>query len=428
MTAQIEKSVKQMIKVITTTFFGTFGSMMLNYGISLMVLRKTGSALSFGITILLVPLINLVLSPFAGHYADKYDRKKIILYSQVLSLVTLLIFSIMYKMETMPLVLMVSIIISLLAVGDAFFSSASNASVASIVRDADIQKLSSFKQTMTAGSQVLAPLLGAFLFALMNFEFYILLVAFLELLALIINQTIDYKLYKKDDNHTIAKIEENEDAFKSMLKTLKFLMKSKEAKSLFEVAIMMNFFAAVIVVGIPYVLLNEFNATDFQYSLFQVSAVLGMILFSIYYGTSKREEGNVFRILFVCSLIFGLLLGMLSIPFFIHMDNLWKIIIYIIFSFGFGVGAAIINVPLNIFFHKHIHESLKGRVFALMTALMSSLVPLGTLFFGILFDVFSPRWIFIGTGLIVTLFMIFYYVRVDKNILKRENFEGFMIE
>ena len=428
MTAQIEKSVKQMIKVITTTFFGTFGSMMLNYGISLMVLRKTGSALSFGITILLVPLINLVLSPFAGHYADKYDRKKIILYSQVLSLVTLLIFSIMYKMETMPLVLMVSIIISLLAVGDAFFSSASNASVASIVRDADIQKLSSFKQTMTAGSQVLAPLLGAFLFALMNFEFYILLVAFLELLALIINQTIDYKFNKKNDNHTIAKIEENEDAFKSMLKTLKFLMKSKEAKSLFEVAIMMNFFAAVIVVGIPYVLLNEFNATDFQYSLFQVSAVLGMILFSIYYGTSKREEGNVFRILFVCSLIFGLLLGMLSIPFFIHMDNLWKIIIYIIFSFGFGVGAAIINVPLNIFFHKHIHESLKGRVFALMTALMSSLVPLGTLFFGILFDVFSPRWIFIGTGLIVTLFMIFYYVRVDKNILKRENFEGFMIE
>lgn len=424
----IKNSKIQMYKVIAQTFFGTFGSNMLNYGISLMILRRTGSALSFGITILLVPLINLFLSPFTGHLADRYDRKKLIVMAQVVSILTLILFAGLYRYSDISILLMVSFVISLLAFGDAFFQSASNASIASVVLDDDIKKLSSFKQGMGAGSQLVAPVLGAFLYSAVNFEVYIILVAAFELIALILNYTIDYKFNKNRLTQESESVYDDNNPFISMYKTLKFLMKRDEAKSLFQVAIVMNFLAAVIIVGIPLVLVRDFKATNFQYSLFQVSAVTGMILFSLYYGMSRRKEANVFKVLFICSIVFGVVLGMLSIPYFITMANVYKITIYIVFSFAFGIGAAMINVPLNVFFHKHIHESLKGRVFALMTALMSSLVPLGTLFYSLLFEYFTPKWIFVITGLFVVAVMVYFYVKVDKRILTREDFDDFMIE
>ncbi len=52
-----------------------FGTRIMNFAISLYVLKFTGSGMSFAITMIVSTLPAIVLSPFAGVLADRVNRK-----------------------------------------------------------------------------------------------------------------------------------------------------------------------------------------------------------------------------------------------------------------------------------------------------------------------------------------------------------------
>ncbi|KFK72995.1 ferroportin1 family protein [Bacillus cereus] len=87
-----KSSLFQIIKVLTSHFISNFGSQVFSFGIGLFVLKETGSALSFGITILIGPLISLLLTPLVGYTVDKLNRKIIVQGAQILSILSLIFF------------------------------------------------------------------------------------------------------------------------------------------------------------------------------------------------------------------------------------------------------------------------------------------------------------------------------------------------
>ena len=71
-------------------FVSLFGSAIYTFAIGLYVLINTGSGLSFAITLGLGIIPMVILNPFAGVLADKFDKKKIVVLMDLLNGVLLL--------------------------------------------------------------------------------------------------------------------------------------------------------------------------------------------------------------------------------------------------------------------------------------------------------------------------------------------------
>ena len=89
----LKESRKQLIKLIMTTITGNFGSSILSFIIGLLILKKTESALNFGISQIIGPLVALILVPFVGAIVDKYNKKIVIVIAQTFSIVSLLLYA-----------------------------------------------------------------------------------------------------------------------------------------------------------------------------------------------------------------------------------------------------------------------------------------------------------------------------------------------
>ncbi len=90
-------SLFQITKMLTSHFISNFGSQVFSFGVGLFVLKETESALSFGITILIGPLISLLLTPLVGHIVDNFSRKIIVQIAQISSVLSLILFFVFQK-------------------------------------------------------------------------------------------------------------------------------------------------------------------------------------------------------------------------------------------------------------------------------------------------------------------------------------------
>jgi len=90
-------------KNFSLLMFGKFisltGTQMQEFALSLYVLKITGSATLFASVIIVAMIPQLLLSPIAGVFADWLDRKKIIVYLDIISGILVGIFATIYMIN-----------------------------------------------------------------------------------------------------------------------------------------------------------------------------------------------------------------------------------------------------------------------------------------------------------------------------------------
>ena len=107
-TAQLKTaSQRQKNKIIISTIFGNLGSSIFSFGLSLLILKETGSATNFGISFVIAPVLAVIFMPFIGGFVDKYDRKKIALFAQTVITVAVLLFALLYHRSNIPKILLI---------------------------------------------------------------------------------------------------------------------------------------------------------------------------------------------------------------------------------------------------------------------------------------------------------------------------------
>jgi MFS family permease len=83
------RSKHQLYLAVSAAAVSSLGSAMLSFALSLYLLAKTGSSLSFALSVIIQPLISLVLMPIVGPIVDRYAKKVVIAISQSASMVAL---------------------------------------------------------------------------------------------------------------------------------------------------------------------------------------------------------------------------------------------------------------------------------------------------------------------------------------------------
>lgn len=393
------RSNKQFIKTIMSLFFGLVGSGVLQFGVALHILRVTGSSLSFAMTMIISPLVAIIFTPLIGHVVDRYSRKQIVAWAQVVSILALIAFALLFERVENILQLVIPVLV-ILKIADSFFSAAYLAAVRGIVLDDQINRLQSFISGFQSIAGIISPILGAALYAILRMPVYILLVASFELIALLINLTIDF-LYNPVAQR--EKATNGDTVWQTFLEGFHYIRLRPDLIRMALIAMLVNFLLMSQSVGVPQVLVNVFHLSDAQYGLVMMAASIGVLVSSLIYGLINFEPKRPIILLYIVGLTLGLILALKGLPSLFDFTTSAAFYYFFVMMLISGIVASLVNIPLMSYMQKAISEEYKGRVFTLFSTLATGLTPVSILLFGVLFDKLAAGPLFIGSGLLLIL-------------------------
>lgn len=141
-----------------------FGSMLTSFAIGVWLFQKTGSVLDYVQLMLVSTLPALICLPWTGGFADRHDRKKILIGCELLSLGCMVVVgALLWTDRFVPWQLYVIQVV--LAVGVAFQAPAAYATISNLVPKSLFGQASGLFGLTTALAQIAAPLLAAAMLA-----------------------------------------------------------------------------------------------------------------------------------------------------------------------------------------------------------------------------------------------------------------------
>ncbi|MDQ0155575.1 MFS transporter [Robertmurraya andreesenii] len=359
------------------------GSTFATFAISWLVYDMTGSKMAMGSIWLTFMLPNIIIQMFAGPYLDRWDRKKVMIFSEWFRGAVFLLPAILLPMGVLEAwhLYVVSIAVGL---AQPLFYPASMAYVADILPKDKLTKGNSILE----GTGQLMTLLGPTLGGIMISAFSVELVLFILIIAL----GVSGMLLMMNPSSKKQRVEQKESWFIQFKEGLQFY---RVYPVLFWVGIMMmiiNFSSgAAQPMFLPYIT-DELGGTAFQYGLFTSAFSLGMVGGSLLTGLLK-EPKNRKRVMLGSLFIDGLLFIGLA-----WTSYYW---LALVFSFGQGLFAIIFNINNTTLYQRRVPEHLRGRVFSVRILLAQAGIPFGAALGGMFAEAFSIPLLFAVLGMII---------------------------
>jgi MFS family permease len=166
------------MRVFGTIWLGqllsSVGSGLTNFALAIWVYKTTGSATQFGLVALFGTVPSILLSPLTGVLADRWERRRIMLLSNVGSAVPTLLIALLLFAGRLE-VWHIYIFTSIRSGASSFMGPAFSAAITMLVPKAHLGRASGMLQTSQATSQILSPLLAGVLMMVIQIQHLILI-------------------------------------------------------------------------------------------------------------------------------------------------------------------------------------------------------------------------------------------------------------
>ncbi|CEO33109.1 MFS transporter [Paraclostridium sordellii] len=379
----------QMVSVLGDVFY----LMALNFW----MLEITGSTALMGMLSAVTMLPKIILGPFAGVFVDRWDRKKLIVLTDLIRGVIVTFVGIAGVMGFIQ-VWMVFIVGIISGICAAFFNPAINSSRPDIVPEDKLLKANSVISLAQSGMDMIGNAVGGVLYVLIGAPYMFLLNGISYLFSAFTEIFITIPKVKREEIE-ITFIED----FKL---GIKFLNDFKVYKKMFICSSIINFFGnAGMILLIPY-----FNETEFlgaqKYGFAMMVLAMGMVFGSILLSIKGIKRENKFKV-FNISLVSCTTLLLVAII----TNNYIVLLLCWLFGFFFNV---IFNTIFSTAAMSTIPSDIRGKVMAITSAISMGLVPIGQLLAGVLGDLMPIRLVLFI--MFLCCFIIgFLYIRI-KNL------------
>ncbi|HWI47808.1 MAG TPA: MFS transporter [Rummeliibacillus sp.] len=379
------------------------GSNVLAFGISLYILKMTGSATSFAINLICSILPRVILSSIAGSLADRYSKKVIILTSQA---VTVLLMGglLIYGYVSGITVTSIYVVTALYAITSTFNSVTFSSSIACLVNEERIQKAMSFNQMSMSIAAIGGPAIGGMMYGFVSIEVFLMVHMVAYLIAFLLEATMDFKLYSKKGDKTEAET----GMFQSLKEGFQYAKAKKAVSTILLVALWINFFFSVLSVGGTFILVEVLKIKSQHVGVIESAGAVGMLVASIFLSTRKQAKYPLLQSKrFI--LLMAITLGLTTVPLWTDLTYSVNFIYFIMIFFSFSVFGVFVNTPVGVMMQTEVEEEYRGRVYGILEAMAMAMMPLGTMIFGLLFDHVEPQWILLGSCialLVITSYMM----------------------
>ncbi|PKF44437.1 hypothetical protein CW664_10945 [Macrococcoides caseolyticum] len=214
---------KYRLKLLGAILFSQLGSSILGFILMLSILFKTDSSLKFSYVVILSSVCSIIFSPFSGVIIDKYNKKIVMILSQVISILSLLLYLIYYLNIEEISVISISILIIFLNLSDSIFSTGILSSAVYIVNnEEELSKYNGLQQSIDSLCSLLGPIIAGILFSIASIDIFIIFEIAMEIIAVLFFLNINFRKNAiiEQDNE----VENNKNSY-SILNSVKYMFR-----------------------------------------------------------------------------------------------------------------------------------------------------------------------------------------------------------
>ena len=378
-----------------------FGSMIVQMSIIWYVTLKTSSGGWVAAFTICSYLPQFLISFFAGVWADRYSRKKLIILADgVITVATLVMFLVMPMISLDSILLSALLAVSIIrSVGAGIQTPAVNAVIPQLVPEEYLMKYNGLNATVQSVVQFAAPAVAGAVLSIGTFRATL----FIDILTALVGIGLlsCVPLPKQEASN------ENVSVFSEIKAGIRYSFSDKLIGKILIVyglyillCVPAGFMAALLVsrvYGDVYWYLTAVELVGFA------GMALGGVLMGVWGGFKSRIKTFALG-LFVLSLM---TIGMGVSPYFI---------LYLVLMFVYSIALTMIQTATTTIIQEKADSSMQGRVFGLMGAMYSGFLPVGMAIFGPLADVMPLQWIIVGSGIALVLVTVYLQVKSKLNL------------
>ncbi|MBZ9609642.1 MFS transporter [Clostridium estertheticum] len=396
---------KNFIVLMFGKFISLIGSTMQTFALSLYVLNVTGSATKFAAVTAVGIIPRVILGPIAGVFADWFDRKKLIVYADIISGIIIGIYWIVYKLNGCISLTSIYVLAIIMAVINSVFLPAISTIIPSIVENDDLVEANGVDSFILTVGNVLAPILAGILFSIYG------------LIGILLVNSVSFILSGVSEMFIIIpklSVKSNKLSVKSFLtdfgEGIAFIKQKKLILTIITLALFINFILYPIFgLGITYISKEIFKITDFQYGILQSTLFAALLISTVVVGKISKviKPGKIiFLSIFSSALVTGVI-AVISTSAYVNLfsSNIIPYISIIIAGCIIGMIMNIASITVITIIQKEVPLSMMGRVSAVMSAGCMAAIPIGQMIFGIFFDTLEA-WACVTIGSLMLLIII----------------------
>ncbi|MBU9788227.1 MFS transporter [Lentilactobacillus sp. TOM.63] len=387
----------QIIKDFSSNLISAFSADMFSLAMGLMLLAETGMSLSFGLSMIIMPLVSLLGLMPIGNLVDRHPHKPLLVISILIRLIALVGYALTIgyfhgvgKIIPTVLFLIINYIVQ------SVMTTGYNAAIHELVNEKHIQKLSSLTQSATSFANIFSPIVATSFYALLGFKTFIAFSIAANALTLVI------LLSMKFHYQPVAQIHSDNAAsqWAQFKDGLHYIGSNQFLRCVMSGGAFLNLMISALNIGMPFMVVHQLHAGDLSLgilnSLYASGVLIGNLVIAVLPPIKRltRILTSAFMLVGVTLLMFGfVVIPGLSV-------NALRVVGGIILCIS-GISLAFLNTPMGIYIQKTVPTDLLGRVSSTVMSINMASTPIGIIIFTVIFQVW-PSWLnFTASGAIL---------------------------
>nr|WP_267899446.1 MFS transporter [Trichococcus shcherbakoviae] len=396
-----EKWQRQTALFLGSQTISLFGSSLVQYAIFWYLTLETQSGVIMTLSTIFGFLPTFFISPFAGVWADRYNRKRLIVLSDGITALSTLVLVLLFLAGQRSIWILLATS-AIRAVGAGIQMPAVGAILPQIVPEKELTRINGLNGSIQAVVMLVSPMISGALyqFAPMEGIFMIDIVTAALAIAIMV-------FLLKVPTHEKASQEQVSNYLQDMKLGFRYIQNHAFIKRLFLYFSLAFFMAAPVSFLSPLQVARSFGDDVWRLTAIEIAFSIGMIGGGLWIASWGGFKNRIHSIAFAIGAMGLCTFGMGVIP------NFW---IYLFLMGLVGLVIPLLNAPSMTLLQEKVEEDFLGRVFGVQSMVASSMMPLGMLIFGPLADRMAIEILMAVSG--VFLMVVAFFAIRDRVLLE----------
>ena len=387
----MDKSWKQKTTLfLTSQAISLFGSSLVQYAIIWHITLQTKSGVMTTLATLCGFIPQVLISLFAGVWADKYSKKMLIILADGAIALSTLIIAILFLSgnESVWLLFLVLVIRSF---GSGVQTPTTTSFIPEIVPEKELMRINGINTTVQSVMLILSPAASGALLANVKLGY----IFFVDVITAVIGISVFSFVKVPKHRKEAGKV----DYFGAIREGFLYTKNHKLISRLLAYMTLANVLIAPLAILTPLMVTRSFGDEPLYLTLNEIVFFVGNILGGVLISSWGGFQNKIHTIGLGCILCGGLAVLMgLPLPF----------LLYLVWMALCGVTMPLFNTPFVTLFQEHVDADKQGRVFSLISVISGSVMPLA--------DYVKIEYILIATGILFIIGTLFLF---RDNVLKK---------
>lgn len=386
---------KNYMVVLIANFISRFGDSVDAIAYGWMVYMLTGSKLMLGTLFAVNAIPNIILGPFAGVFADRLDKKKLVIISYLGRGVMVLLTAFLYFMNILkPWHLFIITILN--STFETLMMPAMTSLMPLIIDKENYLSANSFSTSAFKFAEILGMGMAGVIISLMGISGAIFLDATTFFISALIMLMLKIKAEKSEEKLDI----------KCYIYELKigfnFVKENKLIRIVIILFAIVNFCLSPVNVLLPIFTKDILQGGPEVLSIIGIAFSIGTILGGLIIG-QLGQKFKMTNLIIVGFFLLGINYALLFLPNAVISMNLISIALTICVFFSFGFLIPMVSSPINAYMMSKTDKEILGRVSSFMGMVSCCAIPLGSALTGLITEYLSVSSIFLIMGIIILI-------------------------